>query len=42
MQGLLRHLCHQYHLTVLLVTDDVDEAIALAQRLIVQDQGNLT
>ncbi len=39
MQALLRSLCHQYHLTVLLVTHDVDEAIALAQRVIVLDQG---
>ena len=42
MQELLRRLCHQYQLTVLLVTHDVDEAIALAQRVIVLDQGGIS
>lgn len=39
MHGLLRELCARHRPTVLLVTHDVDEAIALADRILVLDQG---
>ena len=39
MHDLLRELCARYRPAVLLVTHDVDEAIALADRILVLDQG---
>ncbi|MFC4276317.1 ABC transporter ATP-binding protein [Achromobacter aloeverae] len=41
MHALLRRLCDAHQPAVLLVTHDVDEAIHLAQRVIVLDQGRL-
>jgi sulfonate transport system ATP-binding protein len=35
MHGLLRRLCESHHPTVLLVTHDVEEAIKLADRIVV-------
>ncbi|MFI6830846.1 ABC transporter ATP-binding protein [Kribbella sp. NPDC050241] len=41
MHALLRKLCAAHQPAVLLVTHDVDEAIVLADRVIVLDQGRL-
>jgi sulfonate transport system ATP-binding protein len=41
MHALLRRLCEHHRPAVLLVTHDVDEAIHLAQRILVLDQGHL-
>lgn len=41
MHALLRRLCEHHRPAVLLVTHDVDEAIHLAQRILVLDQGRL-
>jgi len=41
MHALLRKLCEHHRPAVLLVTHDVDEAIHLAQRILVLDQGRL-
>ena len=41
MHGLLRQLCERHQPTVLLVTHDVDEAIVLADRVVVLDDGLL-
>lgn len=42
MHVLLRNLVGKYHPAVLLVTHDVDEAIKLADRIIVLDGGHIT
>jgi sulfonate transport system ATP-binding protein len=42
MHDLLRRLCERHRPAVLLVTHDVDEAIHLAQRILILDQGRLT
>lgn len=42
MHELLRRLCAHHRPAVLLVTHDVDEAIHLAQRILILDQGKLT
>jgi len=42
MHALLRRLCEAHQPAVMLVTHDVDEAIHLAQRIIVLDQGRLS
>jgi sulfonate transport system ATP-binding protein len=42
MQALLLDLCARHKPAVLLVTHDVDEAIHLAQRVLVLDQGRFT
>jgi sulfonate transport system ATP-binding protein len=42
MHGLLRALYERHHPAVLLVTHDVDEAILLADRVLVLDDGKLT
>ena len=41
MHALLRRLCERHRPAVLLVTHDVDEAIELADRIIVLDRGKL-
>jgi sulfonate transport system ATP-binding protein len=41
MHGLLRRLCERHRPAVLLVTHDVDEAIELADRIVVLDRGRL-
>jgi sulfonate transport system ATP-binding protein len=41
MHDLLRELCARHRPAVLLVTHDVDEAISLADRILVLDQGRL-
>jgi sulfonate transport system ATP-binding protein len=41
MHALLRRLCALHRPAVLLVTHDVDEAIALADRVVVLDQGRI-
>jgi len=41
MHDLLRELCARHHPAVLLVTHDVDEAVALADRVLVLDQGRI-
>ena len=41
MHSLLRRLCERHRPAVLLVTHDVDEAIELADRIIVLDHGKL-
>ncbi len=41
MHSLLRRLCERHRPAVLLVTHDVDEAIELADRIIVLDRGKL-
>ena len=41
MQGLVAQLCQRYNPTVLLVTHDVDEAIVLAQRILILRDGQL-
>lgn len=42
MHGLLRRLCQRHRPAVLLVTHDVDEAIHLAERIVILDQGRLS
>ncbi|MGY2006643.1 ABC transporter ATP-binding protein [Nocardia gipuzkoensis] len=42
MHELLRELIRRHRPTVLLVTHDVDEAIALADRVLVLDEGRIT
>jgi sulfonate transport system ATP-binding protein len=42
MHVLLRELCTRQRPAVLLVTHDVDEAIALADRVFVLDGGGIT
>ncbi len=42
MHGLLRELCVRHRPAVLLVTHDVDEAVTLADRVIVLDAGRIT
>lgn len=42
MHALLRQLCERHQPAVLLVTHDVDEAIHLAERILILDQGRLT
>ncbi|MGN9907439.1 ABC transporter ATP-binding protein [Phytohabitans sp. LJ34] len=41
MHGLLRELCARHRPTVLLVTHDVDEAITLADRIVLLDAGRI-
>jgi sulfonate transport system ATP-binding protein len=41
MHGLLRELCERHRPAVLLVTHDVDEAIVLADRVLVLDEGRI-
>jgi sulfonate transport system ATP-binding protein len=41
MHDLLRALCRRHQPAVLLVTHDVDEAIALADRIVVLDEGRI-
>ncbi len=41
MHQLLRRLCERHHPAVLLVTHDVDEAVLLADRIVVLEQGRL-
>jgi sulfonate transport system ATP-binding protein len=42
MHGLLQELCARHHPAVLLVTHDVDEAIGLADRVLVLSGGTIT
>ena len=42
MHGLLQDLCARHHPAVLLVTHDVDEAILLADRVLVLSEGAIT
>jgi sulfonate transport system ATP-binding protein len=42
MHELLRELCARHEPAVLLVTHDVDEAIGLADRVIVLDNGRIS
>jgi sulfonate transport system ATP-binding protein len=42
MHELLQHLCDRHHPTVLLVTHDVDEAILLADRVLVLTDGQIS
>lgn len=42
MQGLLEHVWHEQGFTALFVTHDVGEAVALADRVIVLDEGHVT
>ncbi|MEB8340684.1 ABC transporter ATP-binding protein [Streptomyces endophyticus] len=41
MHGLLRRLCERHRPAVLLVTHDVDEAIALADRVVLLEEGRI-
>ncbi|WP_072805948.1 ABC transporter ATP-binding protein [Rhodococcoides yunnanense] len=41
MHKLVRELCERHRPTVLLVTHDVDEAVALADRVLVLDEGKI-
>ena len=41
MHGLLRQLCDRHQPAVLLVTHDVDEAISLADRVLVLEEGRI-
>jgi sulfonate transport system ATP-binding protein len=41
MHGLIRELRREHHASMLLVTHDVDEAIALADRIVVMSQGRI-
>ncbi|MET9827068.1 MULTISPECIES: ABC transporter ATP-binding protein [unclassified Streptomyces] len=42
MHALLRRLCERHRPAVLLVTHDVDEAVALADRVVVLDRGRIS
>ncbi|MFE2462793.1 ABC transporter ATP-binding protein [Streptomyces sp. NPDC059402] len=42
MHALLRRLCERHRPAVLLVTHDVDEAISLADRIVVLDRGRIS
>ena len=42
MHGLLRELCRRHRPAVLLVTHDVDEAITLADRVVVLTEGSIS
>jgi sulfonate transport system ATP-binding protein len=42
MHDLLRELCARHRPAVLLVTHDVDEAISLADRILVLDEGRFS
>jgi len=42
MHTLLRRLCKRHRPAVLLVTHDVDEAIQLAERILILDEGRLS
>jgi sulfonate transport system ATP-binding protein len=42
MHGLLRELCQRHHPATLLVTHDVDEAVALADRILVIHDGGIS
>jgi sulfonate transport system ATP-binding protein len=42
MHGLVQDLCARHHPAVLLVTHDVDEAILLADRVLVLSEGAIT
>jgi sulfonate transport system ATP-binding protein len=42
MHGLLRALCKRHQPAVLLVTHDVDEAVQLADRIVVLDKGRIS
>jgi sulfonate transport system ATP-binding protein len=42
MHALLADLCRRHHPAVLLVTHDVDEAVALADRILILDGGRIT
>jgi sulfonate transport system ATP-binding protein len=42
MHGLLEELCRRHRPAVLLVTHDVDEAIALADRVVVLNEGSIS
>ena len=42
MHGLLQHLCARHHPSVLLVTHDVDEAILLADGVLVLTEGQIS
>jgi sulfonate transport system ATP-binding protein len=42
MHALLRDLCERHSPAVLLVTHDVDEAVVLADRVLVLDGGRIT
>ena len=42
MHGLLRALCKRHQPAVLLVTHDVDEAVQLADRIVVLDRGRIS
>lgn len=41
MQGLIETLWQQHHFTVLLVTHDVSEAVAMADRVLLIEEGNI-
>jgi sulfonate transport system ATP-binding protein len=41
MHDLVRDLRHRHHAAMLLVTHDVDEAIALADRIVVMSEGRI-
>ena len=41
MQGLIESLWQQHHFTVLLVTHDVSEAVAMADRVLLIEEGQI-
>lgn len=41
MQDLIESLWQQHHFTVLLVTHDVSEAVAMADRVLLIEEGNI-